>query len=236
MKNQLLAFKCPACKSIHDFDAGELKEVSGVEIQGVDWQIQWSDFGEEVPDLNERIWARSSVIPEAGTYRTVMVTHPFHLSVGERIWTLFQPPLSFFNGWDDYPEEINDSAMVNICFERILAQDEKAAWIVVQIENVVLVSEADQVLQRQESDATTANFDVFSHTQLYESAEWLYIVSSSEGDIGCWGLLKKQADHYKLILDGYWDFHRNTVNCMHIRMDEHAIQALMQRVQQQNDG
>lgn len=230
MQNNRLAFKCPACKKVHEFNTLNMKQDSGIGISGVDWGIEWSDFMMEVPNLNERHWKRSSSIPEVGSYRSVLVSHPFNLSIGDKIWTLFQPALSLFNGWDDHPEEINNSAMIKFCFESIISHNEKEAWIVIRIEDVILLKEADIRLQLRESPGIMRNFDLYNSTHIFTYEEWLYIDSGSQGDIGSWALLKKTANHYSLILEAYWDFNNNSIHCGNISVSENEVNELIHRV------
>ncbi|MDQ0496809.1 hypothetical protein [Paenibacillus brasilensis] len=193
MQNNKLAFKRPACKKVHELNALNMNEDKSIRISGVDWGIEWSEFMMEVPNLNERHWKRSSIIPKVGSYRSILVSHPFNMSIGDKIWTLFQPALSLFNGWDDHPEEINNSAMVKFCFESIISQNEKEAWIVIRIEDVLLLKEADIRLQLRESPGIMNNFDCYNSTHIFTYEEWLYIDSCSQGDIGIMGTIKEES-------------------------------------------
>lgn len=173
MQNDKLTFLCRACKKVHEFNALNMEEDQGYLISGVGWEIEWSDFMMEVPDLNERHWERSSTIPVVGSYRSVLVSHPFNMTVGDTIWSLFQPALSSFNGWDEHPEEINNSAMVKFCFVSILSRNEEKAWIVIRIEDVLLLKEADTRLKSREIPGTSKEFDSYNNSYIFANEEWL---------------------------------------------------------------
>ncbi|MFC7677400.1 hypothetical protein [Paenibacillus sp. GCM10028914] len=235
MQNNKLSFLCPACKKVHEFHAMNMKEDKDISISGVDWGVEWSDFMIEVPNLNERHWERSSTMPVVGSYRSVLVSHPFNLAIGDEIWTLFQPALSLFNGWDEHPEEINNSAMVKFCFKSIISRNEKEAWIVIRIEDVLLLKEADIRLKSRESPGIMKNFDLYDSSHIFTYEEWLYIDSCSQGDIGSWALLKKKAKHYSLILEGYWDFSHNSIYCGNISVSENEVNELIRGVNNKNN-
>lgn len=49
-------------------------------------------------------------------------------------------------GWDEHPEEINNSAMAKFCFVSILSRNEEKAWIVIRIEDVLLLMKNGSIL------------------------------------------------------------------------------------------
>lgn len=108
-------------------------------------------------------------------------------------------------GWDEHPEEINNSAMVKFCFVSILSRNEEKAWIVIRIEDVLLLKEADTRLKSREIPETSKEFDLYNSSYIFGNEEWLYIASGTQGNIGSWALLKKNINHYNLILEGHWD-------------------------------
>ncbi len=50
--------------------------------------------------------------PRAGEIRRARIENWHQTPLGGRVWLLFQPTLSCLDGWDEYPQELDESAVV----------------------------------------------------------------------------------------------------------------------------
>ncbi|WCR27395.1 hypothetical protein L3476_01005 [Paenibacillus thiaminolyticus] len=70
MEKEQLAFKCRACKQVAE--KNEL-ENRGFDIVAYEDVMDWSDFSQSVPGLDERIWQRTLTTPSKGEMKKVQV-------------------------------------------------------------------------------------------------------------------------------------------------------------------
>lgn len=206
MGEQIIVFECTVCHKNYE---KAKKDHPAFEITGLDNVMDWSDFRPEdnLPRLDERIWARSEKAPTAGERRIVQVHSHFHMSLGESFWTLFTPALSHFNGWDSHPEEIEASAFVRCKLERVLDRNEQKAWVELYIEEVALLSELCAKVPPRDGSGYAEHLGLYRDSHIFQWQDWFLVTSSAEGDLGVWGLVRKTAGHYHLVTMGDWDFH-----------------------------
>lgn len=204
-----IAFPCLACNEIPE----KIKlNKNNFEIVGFEAGIEWSDFqANNLPSLDEKIWARSSNPPLKGSRRIVLAHYPFQMTVGENFWMLFMPSLSYFNGWEEHPSEINSSAFVQCCFEQILSRNEECAWIEIRILDVVFLKEACDVWSDSDDTGCMDSFHMFRDIYMIHFNEWLMFSANTQGDLGTWALIKKKNERHHLIALGEWGFHYNIV-------------------------
>ena len=209
MNDNGIAFPCSACNKIPD----KLKLIKNdFEVVGFEAGIEWSDFqSSNLPSLDEKIWARSSNPPLKGSRRIVMVCYPFQMTVGESFWMLFMPALSYFNGWEEHPSEINSSAFVNCSFEQILSKNDECAWIEIRILDVVLLKETCDIWFDSNGSGHLDSFLMFRDIYVLHYNEWILISASTESDLGTWALIKKKNERHHLIALGEWGFHYDIV-------------------------
>lgn len=76
MDSKRLTFVCNVCgETVSEKD--EPKKLKGFAITAYNELIEWSDFTDDIIDLNEQFWERSSIPPAAGEIRKVKVYFPF---------------------------------------------------------------------------------------------------------------------------------------------------------------
>ncbi len=175
-----LSFKCRVCKSDFSLD-------KKTQDHFADWaygNAQWSDFGEDVPDLSEEHWERSSITPSPGEKRTVFIEVPFDESLGSDFWLLFEPALIYFNGPDDAPDDIDKCAVARCRFDKVLAADAFSAWIRITVLNVIPLSEIYKYYDEAASDDPINELDEFSDYEIYtfQNDRWLIKLGSAQGD------------------------------------------------------
>ncbi|HEX8465694.1 MAG TPA: hypothetical protein VF627_13850 [Abditibacterium sp.] len=92
--------------------------------------IEWREVGEK--PIEKENWPRNKTCPQTGEKRWIRKTHRYiDAPVGGRVWLLYQPGLSLFNGWQYHPEELDQSALVEVEISNLqhpiwaLEEDEK---------------------------------------------------------------------------------------------------------------
>jgi len=207
-----LSFICGTCGS-----AGQLQKTAkkGFELIAYDGMLSWLALSESIPDMDKHIWLRSEAMPLQSQKRVVNVGFPFSFALGESFWVLFMPPQSQVNGWWEYPDEIDASALVKCSFESILVQNEEHAWIQIEVLDILPLGEicdrfpavqCDKYLEDLRNRATRV--DVLEH------GHWIEYSWSGQGDLGEWALVDKHSDGSEhMVLYCEWGFHYNNVYC-----------------------
>ncbi len=72
-------------------------------------KVEWSDTS--LPHHHEQ-WQRPDECPEVGARRTVKV--PYDPGATATFWITFQPALSLINGWAEFPNELENSAIAEV--------------------------------------------------------------------------------------------------------------------------
>lgn len=176
-----------------------------------DSMLEWLKCTEKIPKLEENIWSRSERVPTMGESYVVKAYFPFHFELGEEFSVLFQPALSFFNGWDEYPDEIEESAIVKCEFMEVMDSGATSAWIRVKVVDVLMVGDicSTFVAVPYQGDVEWLESDVFD---TYEFGNWVFRQWSAQGDLGEWYLIYKDVKGLKhIVLYGRWDYHSDNV-------------------------
>lgn len=179
--------------------------------------IEWADFNNNPPPLAEATWERSSVVPKKGQRRLLKVWFPFCFNEGDLFKTLYQPALSYLNGWEEYPDEIEESAIVTLKFHSTVDASEHFAWIYADITEVIMTGDLHKAYPETYSKAPIENFDVSEKPVFFEYKNWTYCSWSAQSDLGQWKLIYKDSTGVKhLVLFGQWEFHQHNVYCGNI--------------------
>lgn len=228
-KSKRLSFKCNAC---NEFVEEKVKVNKDFVINGYDNIIEWSDFkeGDKLPDVDERIWVRSDKLPEEDSIRIVKAYCGFSFKIEEEFSTLYMPALSSVNGWEEYPEEINKSAIVKCQLKKVISYDEKSAWIVIDIIEVISLSK--MMINYKERKVTTDYVEcvgIYGASYALEYEDWLYFECNAQSDIGSWCLIKKHNDKYNLVLYNEWGFHYDFIYADNIIVSRDSIDKMLQK-------
>lgn len=210
-KIKRLAFTCRVCgakvvpsKTILD----------GFEMISYDEMVEWTDFTDNLPDLDEQIWQRSEVAPSQGEIKTVKVHSPFNFELEEQFWLLFMPASSYFNGWSEHPEEVDKSALIKCSFENILVTSEACAWIQIKILEVLPLGEISNRFPVIQCNKYLADLKAFSNVDTTDYKDWIEYSWSAQSDLGSWALVHKQdSGKHHMVLYCDWGFHYNNVYC-----------------------
>ena len=186
---QKLSFLCSVCGSL---GLPQKIVLDRFNIIAYDNMVEWSDFTKEDNlEIKGNFWERSMEIPIKNESRVIRVRFPFNFEIGESFWLLFMPGTSFFNGWENHPEEIDQSAIVQCCFDNILYHNENNTWIEIKILDVIpLLDIAEKFLSKRDTrylDSLKSN----EYSHMFEYKHWVYYSWSGQGDVGGWGLIYK---------------------------------------------
>lgn len=203
-----MVFRCTCCNELVCETPQLLNGFSELAYDG----FEWLEVGESVPPLDERIWTRSESVPKIGERRFLKVFAPFNQEKGERFNMLFSPALSALNGWEEYPEELSDSAVVVCTFEGVVQSDEYRAWIEVSVEDVIPLEDLHKHYPCVETtDVIGYGFDL---TLDFRHERWEFYSYSAQGDFGEWQLVYVDSDGLRhIVLIGEYSMHKDFVCC-----------------------
>ena len=117
-------------------------------------KIQRSDFG----DLKEHppeTWERSEKPPRINETRVVC------LPIGaleKQFWGIFEPALSFFNGWEEHPEELDLHRIYKVELVEVLFATKDEQWVKIKILYTSKLCEVDFVEPGSSFDVFINNF------------------------------------------------------------------------------
>lgn len=175
--------------------------------------VEWPQLGEKVPTDETAGWQRLLTAPKVGDVHTVKVTFPFDVEVGGEFWTLFEPAYSYFNGWDEKPEEIAQSALVKCRLDRIVEEMIKHSWITISVQDVMMLSDISERIPAVCYDENVA-WNIAEFEDKFEYENWTYYSWSGQGDVGGWSLVYTDSlGVHHLILNCEWGMHEDYVYC-----------------------
>jgi hypothetical protein len=215
---QKLSFLCSVCGK-----SGQPEKIvlEGFNIIAYDMMVEWSDFTKDDNlESKGKFWERSMKIPIKNESKVVRVKFPFNFEIGESFWLLFVPGTSFFNGWEEHPEEIDQSAIVQCRFDDILYRNEHNTWIEIKILDVIPLL---NIVEKFPSKKDTGYLDSLKsneYSNVFEYKHWIYYSWSAQGDLGGWGLIYKHSSGKNyMILFSEWSFHYDNVYCGNLEVN-----------------
>jgi len=159
------------------------------------------------------VWLDTAQLPQPGAHHRLHVRHPFHASHAVPFWVLYRPPRSALNGWDEHPEELSSSGIVEcrLCEDR--GPDGRGQQLQVQILRAVSLDMIPERFPRQ-STAPRASLPAEPEGMSLDVLRWEGFTLRSwsvQSDLGQWALYLKQHAQHRLILSGSWGFHDSTI-------------------------
>lgn len=218
-----MIFKCPVC----DREPGQ-KPSLDFAIELYENAVDWPENGKQIP-LDKKYYDRLQNMPQAGEKRIVRVTYPFHQEIGEEFWSLFMPGMSYFNGWEEAPEELFQSAVVKCCMEQVLEKHIKEGWIQVTILEVIPLQEIAKRFQAIENGENSAYF-VTECEDLFEYKCWKYYSWNCQSDVGGWALVYvDEACVNHLILANEWLMCNEQTYCGNIILEQEVLERFQRK-------
>lgn len=156
--------------------------------------------------------------PREGSEYYLQVSPPFHLSgLDDAPWLLFMPANAAQSGWEEYPEEIPCSALVQIRVSDIISQSIDTAWLRVRAERVLPIANLFDAFKSQSADLPLEIrvLPSFANSTRTTFLDYALISCNLEGDVGEWVLCQKSGSHWHLLLYGEWGFHHDFVHAGH---------------------
>lgn len=200
-----MIFKCKCCKQIVDEKPRFIEGLSEFA-----YNAEWLESGEPVPPLEDRFWLHADALPKTGDRRIIKVGYytPFNSAVGDRFNVLFQPADSALNGWEEAPEELERSAIVNCVFEKVVSYDEYQAFIEVSVNSFFPLSELCERYPCSKAESLFAGGFGDCLEREFTWGNWEYWSFDAQGDCGDWRLVFTDDSGVRhLILQCDWGWH-----------------------------
>ncbi len=221
-----LNLACQHCRS-RDTQFSNFFDYPEFPFAGYGDVVEWSDTSDDLDILGTGRWQRSLLTPTQGEARLIKVRHPFSEELGSKFWAIYEPALSYFNGWENHPEDIAKSAFVECEFKEIIQHDPFEAWLKVEISDVILLDDCLTKIPEYTASPDFADSIMgFYPTAMLEFNHWHYYFGCAEGDLGAWGLIKLLDTRPHLVLYGVWDFHRSAVYLGNVILAEDSLSKL----------
>jgi hypothetical protein len=156
------------------------------------------------------------------------VGKPFHAALGQEIWCLYQPPLSYYNGWDDRPEELARSALARckmLAFRDVRAH---SALVHVLVTDVLAFPQIVERLPVGETIGASLLDQLVPpvRRQAARLGRFSYLDFNLESDVGTWAVIERREDREYLIVAGEWGWHEDHLFAGNSPLDAEAAQAL----------
>lgn len=218
-----MIFKCPVCGS-----TPKQKPSSDFAIELYENAVDWPENGEQIP-LDKKYYNRLGTVPQVGENRFVNVRYPFHQEIGEEFWSLFMPGMSYFNGWDEAPEELFQSAVVKCRMEQMAEEHIRESWVKVTILEAIPLQEVSKKFPAVENGENSA-WLVMECEDLFEYKCWKYYSWNCQGDVGGWSLVyvdESCVNH--LILANEWLMCDEHTYCGNIILEQEVLERFQRK-------
>ena len=160
-----------------------------------------------------------NTLPDVGSRHTLQLKHPFVATDQEPFWMLFEPVLSRVNGWDEHPEEIARSGLVQCrLVELVSADDYRPVVVVAVVQTVVMTGLRDHFPQTDHGALTVEPERVVMEVVVRGGLVWRSW--SMQSDVGGWGVYLPGDDDWALVLSCQWGFHESHVFAGHRRLTD----------------
>ena len=222
-----ILFKCPTCGS---FCKNEFTTLKDFHISAYDENIvEWSESENDIPEMYNGHWSHPTNIPKVGEHIVVCLHHLFYGKTSSEFWSLFMSGSSFSEGWEDYPEELNNSGFVKFKIVETLELNENHGWFkVIILDRICLNEVTKRVPIKNETETIINNAYKFDNYELLHYEDWLYLSGSAQGDLGNWMLLKQMDNDTRLIAFGEWGFHYGSAYLGNITLKKSTYKTLLE--------
>jgi hypothetical protein len=222
-----ISFRCKACG-----EQGQAPRGHGDQIAGFTHAAAWLAAATG-PDGRALLLEHA---PEKGERHWLSVHLPFAADSDTPFWSLYQRPMAFYNGFDDQPQEIALSALIECRLVEIGDHDTNAALVRVEVlrsmpvpaigGEPVVTEAASNLFDMLESERTwLSRHDRFSHVSF-----------DVEGDAGCWAIVERRGVADFLLLHGDWSWHEDSFSVANRRLQESEAAILARIADRQERG
>ena len=166
--------------------------------------------------------------PSPGEEHWLSVWKPFHTALGDEIWCLYQPPLSYYNGWEDKPDELARSALARCKVAGLHDVRTDHALVHVLVSEVVAFPEIGERFPVVETIGAPLLEQTVPPVRR-QTVRWgnlSYLHADLEGDVGAWAVIETRGDREYLVVAGEWAWHEDHLFAGNSPLDAEATQAL----------
>lgn len=159
------------------------------------------------------VWQDAERLPLPGDSHRLRVRYPFRARSVEPLWVLFRPALSALNGWDDHPDELPASGIVECVLREDLGPSGRRHLIRVQVLRAVPLGALPSAFPAGETPAVAPlpaepqgmRGDVLRWGD-FTFCEW-----SAQSSVGEWTIYQHLGDRHALTLSAAWGIHHSVM-------------------------
>lgn len=166
--------------------------------------------------------------PSPGETHWLSVGEPFHAVRGGEFLCLYLPPLSHYNGWENQPDEIGQSALVRCKAVSFRNVTDRSALAEIRIRDVLTLPGIAERLPVGEPITATLLDQIVSpaRRQVVRCGSFSHLSMNFEGDLGAWAVVETRGDREFLIVAGEWGWHEDFLFAGNSPLDAEATAAL----------
>ena len=166
--------------------------------------------------------------PAAGAEHWLAVGKPFHAALEQDIWCLYQPPLSYYNGWDDRPDELVRSALARCKVLALRDVRTYSAIVHVRVTEVIAFPRIGERFPVGETIGVSLLEQIVPpvRRQAARLGAFSYLDFNLESDVGTWAVIERRQDREFLVVAGEWGWHEDHLFAGNSPLDAEAAQAL----------
>jgi hypothetical protein len=183
-------------------------------------KIEWSDYKDPKELPSSKSWSRSSLPPQENELRIVYV--PEKTVTTDPFYGIFEPGNSFFNGWGDFPEEIDLHRIYEAQIIETLFEDEQGKWAKVRIIDSVKWSDLEVFL---DSHYSTDVFFIrnYRYGDYSQYQKWLFV--SLDGNVGYELVFYEDGEYFTLVYECFLE----EITIHNIKYKKETIQSEIKR-------
>ena len=183
-------------------------------------KIEWSDYKDLKNSPSDKFRTISNLAPQKNEFRIVYV--PEKTVTTELFYGIFEPALSFFNGWDEFPEKIDLHRIYKAQIIETLFEDEHGKWIKVRIIESKKLFEVAFLDSHSSTDVFIKNYQPDYY---FEYQKWLFVSFNAESDLGYDFLFYKDGEYFILVYQCEWGFSDEKTFIHNIKCKKETVQS-----------
>lgn len=166
--------------------------------------------------------------PSPGEEHWLCVRMPFHAALDHEIWCLYQPPLSYYNGWEDRPDELARSALARCKVLGLRDVRADSALVHVLVGDALAFPEIGERFPVGETIGALLLEQTVPPVRRHavRQGNFSYLSADLEGDVGAWAVIETRRNREFLIVAGEWGWHEDHLFAGNSPLDAEATQAL----------
>lgn len=144
--------------------------------------------------------------PQSGQTYTLLSHSPFVSALQRDFWTIYRPALAELNGWVDFPDLFDESALV-ACERVDTSVEQQPHQMVVRVREVILLRDlVNRFVPTRVGSLDLASFQRYpSHVHTYRWNDFTYVDRNFQSEWGTWLICQRTELGYAMILFGGWD-------------------------------